>query len=213
MPVADRMTFLASPVNTRDQVARIVIKQIAQVVCDLKGGHMLEIQGLDVELIRSKPRVMDAKFLFSLEALHRAIGLYLWFSYRYPNLFVSQALAFHFKAQLEERINDVLSQMRYDVTQRQAYRAMVRDRLLRKRQQEESFLGSEEGELEDGKRHEVPGVWGEEGHEPLVESQAELMIEGDLDMRHKRRHLEQPGRAPPPPPPPPSGSGTQDVAW
>ncbi|KAJ2898909.1 hypothetical protein MKZ38_003593 [Zalerion maritima] len=180
MPVSDRLTFLAAPVNTRDQNSRTVVKSMARAITELSGGHLLDIDGLDLDLIEQAPQEVTPKFLGMLEALHRALGLYLWLSYRFPNLFVSQTLAFHAKGLLETRINSLLSTMRFDEGKRQKLRQHMRAQIEKQRQHAKDILGDQaEAEEEQMHHYEVPGSWNEEGHEePVMQNmeEAEALI-------------------------------------
>ena len=53
-------------------------------------------------------------YLKEAEFLHKAITTYLWLSYRFNGVFISQALAFHVKDLVEVKINQCLENINYD---------------------------------------------------------------------------------------------------
>lgn len=177
MSVSDRMVFLASPVNLRDGQVRMVLQAIAKAVCELHGGHLLEIEGLELDLLEETPPILNALFLARLESLHRALGLYLWFSYRYPNIIISQALAFHAKSMLEAKIDDLLQKMSFDQAKMSAYRQDIRRRVQQRKETQNILLGQEQEEEDTKPRHEIPGIWNEEGHEePILQERGETVL-------------------------------------
>jgi hypothetical protein len=91
-----------------------VVKALARCVADQSGGKLLDIKEIKLELLDQPVDVENKEYLRELENLHCALTLYLWLSYRFAGVFRSQALAFHVKSLLEERIDTYLSRVQMD---------------------------------------------------------------------------------------------------
>ncbi|OAA62586.1 mitochondrial ATP-dependent RNA helicase [Niveomyces insectorum RCEF 264] len=79
-------------------------------------------------------RAARSLYLARLEALHKAITLYLWLSYRYVGVFTSQALAFHVKGLVEDKITEYLEALTF-VPERRRQRAEALRKLAAKSKQ------------------------------------------------------------------------------
>ncbi|KAK3943837.1 P-loop containing nucleoside triphosphate hydrolase protein [Diplogelasinospora grovesii] len=177
MSLNDRIIFLTAPVALRDPKQRDVLRAYARCVSELKGGHLLDIEEVDLEILDiddwASAGLSPTDYLNRLEALHKAITLYLWLGYRYQGVFQSQHLAFHVKSLVEAKITDYLEDLTFEADSRKRRRAYVRAMAAKHRTKEHKLLEGDEGEEEN--HHEGPGQWKEEGHEePLVEDKAEL---------------------------------------
>ncbi|KAI0018386.1 P-loop containing nucleoside triphosphate hydrolase protein [Xylariomycetidae sp. FL0641] len=182
MTVYDRCVFLSAPVSLRDQRAAQVLQAFARCVSKMGGGDLLDIEALDLGLLDvdpSEPGVNTSFYLRNLEALHKSITLYLWLTYRYSGVFRSQALAFHVKFLVEEKINHQLEGVRYDDEAHKQRLKTIRKQAQAKKRKKSKVLGAEvdgDGDGDgDGPPHEGAGQWNEEGHEePLLQDPAEL---------------------------------------
>ena len=111
-----------------------------------------DIKEIDLELLdQSKedfatgsPHVIDGskEYLRSLEALHKALSLYLWLSYRFAGVFRSQALAFHVKSLVEEKIDKCLAEVSLDEDQRKKL-VQMRRKAVSKGKAREVIAGDE----------------------------------------------------------------------
>ncbi|RAL65765.1 hypothetical protein DID88_005430 [Monilinia fructigena] len=114
LTIRDRLIFIAAPVSLRDPGVVGVLRALARCVADNTGGHILDIPELNLELLDVDPDTFNrqkerADYVHSIESLHKVITLYLWLSYRFTGVFYSQALAFHIKALVEQKIDSCLA--------------------------------------------------------------------------------------------------------
>ncbi|KAI0395888.1 P-loop containing nucleoside triphosphate hydrolase protein [Xylariaceae sp. FL0594] len=173
MSIYDRCVFLNAPAALRDSDGPAVLQSLARCVSAMEGGDLVDIPEINLELL-DEGRVSDyseADHLRKLESLHKSITLYLWLSYRFSGVFRSQALAFHVKDLVEEKISDHLSRITMSSeTRRRRIESMRRSAELAQRQKEqvlEEGLGEEAGGV-----HEGNSLWHEE--EPLLDDPSEL---------------------------------------
>jgi ATP-dependent RNA helicase SUPV3L1/SUV3 len=117
----DRIVFMSAPVAIREPGFSDVITEFADCVAKQTGGELLDLQSLDLELldmdIHAHPGGSKS-YLKESEALHKALTLYLWLSYRFAGIFRSQALAFHVKGLVEEKIDQCLAEVHWDAARR-----------------------------------------------------------------------------------------------
>lgn len=114
LTINDRIVFISAPASFRRQGVEAVVKALAKCVADQSGGELLDIEEINLELLDEPVDVENKEYLRKLENLHSALTLYLWLSYRFAGVFRSQALAFHVKSLLEERIDTCLSRVQMD---------------------------------------------------------------------------------------------------
>ncbi|KAH7355224.1 P-loop containing nucleoside triphosphate hydrolase protein [Rhexocercosporidium sp. MPI-PUGE-AT-0058] len=117
----DRITLMSSPASLRDPGMTKVIKEMAKCIAEQKKGALLDMECFDLELIDKDIHddVDGSKgYLRKAEALHRAVTLYLWLSYRFAGIFTSQALGFHIKTLIEEKIDQCLAEVSWTEAQR-----------------------------------------------------------------------------------------------
>jgi len=114
LTINDRIVFISAPASFRRQGIEAVVKALAKCVANQSGGELLDIKEIKLELLDEPVDVENKEYLRSLENLHSALTLYLWLSYRFAGVFRSQALAFHVKGLLEERIDMCLSKVQMD---------------------------------------------------------------------------------------------------
>lgn len=114
MTVKDRLTFANAPVALNDPGAAATICEFASCISNQTSGELLNIRTLKLELLDQEAlnycHGMKG-YLREAELLHKGLTLYLWLSYRFPSVFRSQALAFHVKGLVEEKIDFCLSQV------------------------------------------------------------------------------------------------------
>lgn len=108
LSISERIIFCASPAAVRITGVSEILLAYARCVERQSGGDILSIPGLKLELL-DHDRPEGSKHLLELEILHKALVLYLWLSYRFNGIFVSQAMAFHVKALVEEKIDMLLA--------------------------------------------------------------------------------------------------------
>lgn len=148
LSVQDRCVFITAPCSLRDPGQRDVLRAMARCVAEMKGGHLLDIAELDLEILdatRDTYPLGPAQYLCRLESLHKAITLYLWLSYRYVGIFTSQELAFHVKDLVEAKITDYLENLTF-VAERQQKRAKMQRKLAEKQIRAEKRLLSTDEE-------------------------------------------------------------------
>ena len=129
LSVSDRLIFCASPASVRDGRILEALVAFAKCVGRQSGGSLLEIRELGLDILDS-PRTTGALYLRQLESLHRALVLYLWLSYRFSGVFVSQAMAFHVKRIVEQRIDEALGDFTVSVKAK-AKLKKLREKVLR----------------------------------------------------------------------------------
>ncbi|KAN0096501.1 P-loop containing nucleoside triphosphate hydrolase protein [Hyaloscypha variabilis] len=117
----DRIIFMSAPVAIREPGFADVITEFAECVAKQTGGELLNLRSLNLEMldmdIHAHPEGTKG-YLKEAEALHKALTLYLWLSYRFAGIFRSQALAFHVKSLVEEKIDQCLGEVHFDASKR-----------------------------------------------------------------------------------------------
>lgn len=173
MSIFDRCVFLNAPVALRENDGKRILQAFAKCASDMSGGHLLEIPGLNLEILeetKQTHRGGPANYLRELEAFHKAITLYLWLSYRYSGVFRSQGLAFHVKKLVEDKIDECLGDVDFTEESRKARISRSRQQVRDRDRRMEVF----DDKLEEPE-HEALGTWTEEGHqEPLAEDPTDL---------------------------------------
>ncbi|KAG8166905.1 hypothetical protein KVR01_002594 [Diaporthe batatas] len=178
LSIQDRLMFLTSPATLKDHGMKDILRALARCVANNENGHLLDIKEMNLEILdysRDTYPAGKVEYLRHLEALHKGLVLYLWLSYRYVGIFQSQALAFHVKALVEEKIDDYLANLDYSPQLRKVRVQQIRKEAAKKARQARTLLDYEE-EDRRGKREVQPeaqqqtvGDWTREGHdEPLL---------------------------------------------
>ena len=180
MSVYDRCVFLNAPVFLRETGGAQILQALARCVSNMEGGDILDIHEINLELLdvnqRDHPRG-DADYLRQLETLHKSITLYLWMSYRYSGVFISQNVAFHAKKLVEDKIDHFLGEVNISQAARKVKIDKMRKEAKARKLRKSKILGDEAGpeDAEERPPHEGPGSWNEEGHEePLYQDAKEL---------------------------------------
>lgn len=177
----DRMILMVVPATLNDERCRSALRGVAEVLAYNKSGHILDIEEIDLEVLelsQKNANLGKTEYLLRLEALHKAVTMYLWLSYRFEGVFQSQHLAFHIKEVVEEKIANLLNQFDFTAEGAHDRRSRVR-RLAQQSREIEEALVIEGNEDVNGEHGEGPGVWNEEGHEePLLDLDE---LDRDLD--------------------------------
>jgi len=125
LTIDDRIVLCAAPASMRQKAMPGLVKELAICIADQKGGSILEISALKLELLGREMRG-NRESLRELEVLHMGIVLYMWLSFRFPGIFTTRPLANHVKDLVEERIEKTLSMMSFDQKERKKDRARLR---------------------------------------------------------------------------------------
>ena len=110
LSIQDRMIFCAAPASLRGPSSvRAILQAFAECVGNRSNGALLEISALPLDILDQDTRA-DRDYMLQLEILHKALILYLWLSYRFAGVFISQEMAFYAKGLVEDKIDTVLAQ-------------------------------------------------------------------------------------------------------
>ena len=109
LSIKDRIVFCAAPFQARENESQKMMVAFAKCVADNESGALLDISELKIDVLDEKITT-ERSYLNRLELLHKGLILYLWLSYRFAGVFVSQDMAFYVKSLVEERIEKVLSE-------------------------------------------------------------------------------------------------------
>ena len=112
LSIKERLIFCCSPSDTDHPQNKAVVRALANIVANRRGGNLLDIPSLGLEVLDLPlpPNSKIEKYIMALTTSHEAIVLYIWLSYRLSSIFPSQALAFHTKTLLQEKLDKALSQ-------------------------------------------------------------------------------------------------------
>jgi ATP-dependent RNA helicase SUPV3L1/SUV3 len=129
LTIFDRITFIAAPVALREPGFYATIQEFAACVADQSGGELLDLKSLKIELlakdIHDHPEGSKG-YLREAETLHKSLTLYLWLSYRFDGVFRSQALCFHVKSLVEDKIDQCLAEVQWDTQKSKRQNAIRR---------------------------------------------------------------------------------------
>ncbi|KAG6031727.1 hypothetical protein E4U41_007466 [Claviceps citrina] len=160
LTIYDRLTFCFVPAQLRSEGAVDILRALARVVANNLSGDLLEIKEIPLEILDIECKDFAGgpdKYLSKLEALHVSINQYVWLSYRYSGMFRSQALAFHVRQLVEQKLISTLDQLNFTEEQlgvkRSAKRLQARSSLIAGRKvvrvEEEEEEKEEEKEEEE----------------------------------------------------------------
>ncbi|KAK1593897.1 P-loop containing nucleoside triphosphate hydrolase protein [Colletotrichum navitas] len=184
MTIQERITILHAPISMRESGQKEIVQAIAKCISTRSNGALYDIEPINLELLDATLEDFNnqgRRYLHSIETLHQAITLYLWVSYRFPNIFTSQALAFHVKDAVEEKIEFYLENNTvFDAAVHGRTRERQRKAALQKQLEQELLKGEESQRAEDEvfvngePSDEIPEQWNYLSHEePLVEDESE----------------------------------------
>lgn len=128
LTVHDRIVFCAAPVTAKKTGMPSILAAFARCVGDNSSGALLDIPEIPLNILDEdiKP---DRHYMERLESLHKALILYLWLSYRFAGVFINQAMAFHVKRLVEERIDKMLAEYSSSLPIRERIRKMREEAL------------------------------------------------------------------------------------
>ena len=110
LTIQDRMIFCAAPASLRGAGSiRPILQAFAKCVGNRSNGALLEIPTLPLDILDQEMKA-DRDYMLQLETLHKSLILYLWLSYRFAGVFISQDMAFYVKKLVEEKIDKVLAE-------------------------------------------------------------------------------------------------------
>lgn len=116
MPMGDKLVFCNMPVRLSYQTSVSVMQALAKIVAENLPGDLLSIKEIPLEYLDMDTKDMKqhgAEYLQKMEALHDAINMYTWLSYRYYGTFRDQALAFHIRTLVGDALIDLLERLDY----------------------------------------------------------------------------------------------------
>jgi ATP-dependent RNA helicase SUPV3L1/SUV3 len=112
LSIQDRITLCAAPSNMRDKAEKAFLQGLATCIAENESGDLLELPNLPLEILDTEPSG-ERNYLKDLERLHKMLVLYLWLSYRFPNIFTSRTLTTHVTKLVEEKIEQTLTQFSF----------------------------------------------------------------------------------------------------
>ncbi|RDW72503.1 ATP-dependent RNA helicase SUV3 [Aspergillus mulundensis] len=107
--LTDQLTLMAAPIGAREEIGRRVAMAFARCVLENKNGRLLDIEEINLEVL-AEPVSGNKEYMHQLEALHRAVILYSWLSYRFGGIFTDRTLSVHVKELVEERLVRALTE-------------------------------------------------------------------------------------------------------
>lgn len=125
----DRIIFCSAPAALRVKGLPEIVAAFARCVGDNASGALLDIPEINLDLLDKEIRI-DRDYMAGLEALHQALILYLWLSYRFAGVFMNQAMAFYVKKLVEEKLDKLLAEYSASKADREGIRKM-REKALR----------------------------------------------------------------------------------
>ncbi|KAF2188299.1 P-loop containing nucleoside triphosphate hydrolase protein [Zopfia rhizophila CBS 207.26] len=138
LTVQERITICAAPLNCRDAADKQFLHGLAECIAKNKSGALLEVPHLPLEILDKEPS-KDRQYLKELEQLHKMLVLYLWLSFRFPNVFTTRSLANHTKKLVEDAIENTLSTFSFTEQSKQALRKKRQEALRREEEFEKQM--------------------------------------------------------------------------
>ncbi|KAH6676631.1 P-loop containing nucleoside triphosphate hydrolase protein [Halenospora varia] len=177
MSLQDRLTFISAPINMRNPGTREVVDELAKYVSQQESIELPDLTTFPFEIldidIHEYPGGSKA-YLRKAETLHGSLTLYLWLSYRFAGIFRNQALAFHVKSLVEEKIDQCLAELEaFDIGRRRAMRAK-REKQAIKESEELPALDMENYDITEAETGDVAAV-----DEAAVDQQEDQHEEND----------------------------------
>lgn len=169
LTIHDRCVFINAPCSLRDHGMPQIIRALAKRIAYNQSGNLLDITEINLEVLdhslQSYPHGPE-QYLKHLEALHKSLVLYLWLSYRYTGIFLSQTLAFHVKEMVETRINEHLDSLDYSPEARRQRVAELRRAVRKSKYNTGKVLADDE----DQQPTQAPVAWAEKDHEEALQN-------------------------------------------
>lgn len=133
LSIQDRIMISSAPCNMRDSAEKKFLRTLAECIAEGRTGHLLELPDLPLNVM-DEPAKGNRSYLHSLEQLHKMVVLYLWLSYRFPNVFTTRPLAIYTKKLLEDQIENTLTQFSHTAVRKQQMEKRERARMEREKQ-------------------------------------------------------------------------------
>jgi hypothetical protein len=143
LTINDRLMFSNAPAPMRYKAIQQFIKECAICVAEQRGGNILEIPSLSLDLL-DKEVVGERSYLHELEILHKNVILYLWLTFRFPGIFTTRPLATHIKEIIEENIEKTLKLLSFNQDQRKKDRMKLRQAALLSELEQDVLINSED---------------------------------------------------------------------
>lgn len=140
--IADSLTFMAAPMDTKNQSSRDVTAAFSDCVAENSRGRLLDIPHLNLEILE-RPVSGSKDYMHELESLHKAIILYSWLSFRFGGIFTDRTLASHVKELVEERMVRALTEFSANKTLRKDA-SLKRQIALQKQLHRQQSIGSDD---------------------------------------------------------------------
>ncbi|OBT59139.1 hypothetical protein VE04_00884 [Pseudogymnoascus sp. 24MN13] len=193
LTLQDQLVFIAAPANVKRREQRPIIEALAAIIANRSSTDLLEIPALNLELL-DETRTEGKEYLSKLEALHQGITLYLWLSYRFAGVFRSQALAFHIKSLVEEKINESLANVPFEENRRRMLQALKLKALQKQAEKEALMAPAVETETPTPMSYED-----EDRQEPLIDAADEEAISEEAvadEAEDDDEYVEEPSNIP-----------------
>ncbi|KAH6614165.1 P-loop containing nucleoside triphosphate hydrolase protein [Boeremia exigua] len=107
LSIQDRIVITSAPCNVRDRAQLAFLHTLASCIATGSSGALLDLDTLPLAVMDAPPQG-TREYLYSLEQLHKMLVLYLWLSYRFPNVFTTRPTAEYAKKLLEDQIESTL---------------------------------------------------------------------------------------------------------
>jgi ATP-dependent RNA helicase SUPV3L1/SUV3 len=133
LSIQDRIVITSAPCNMRDSGEKAFLRTLATCIAEGKSGNLLDLPDLPLNVM-DLPAQGDRSYLYSLEQLHKMVVLYLWLSYRFPNVFTTRSLAVYTKKLLEDQIESTLTEFSHTQLRLKQKEQRERDRQKRSKQ-------------------------------------------------------------------------------
>ncbi|KFY33790.1 hypothetical protein V494_07336 [Pseudogymnoascus sp. VKM F-4513 (FW-928)] len=193
LTLQDQLVFIAAPANVKRKEQRPIIEALAAIIADRSATDLLDIPALDIELL-DETQTEGKQYLSRLEALHQGITLYLWLSYRFAGVFRSQALAFHIKSLVEEKINESLADVPFEENRRRMIQALKLKALKKQAGEDSVKISAVEAETPTPMSYED-----EDRQEPLMDVPDEESISDEAvaeEAEEDDEYVEEPAKIP-----------------
>ena len=147
LSIHDRIVFCAAPASVRDDGMFSVLGAFASCVGDGSSGALLDIPQIPLDVL-DEPIEANRDYIANLERLHKTMILYLWLSYRFAGVFINQAMAFHVKKLVEERIDMTLAEYMFSPAIRKRIEKMRNEALRQISELNEPVAESDDSEAQ-----------------------------------------------------------------
>ncbi|KAI5818121.1 P-loop containing nucleoside triphosphate hydrolase protein [Pyronema omphalodes] len=160
LSVADRMIFIMSPINSRNERACAVAHRMAECVAWAEDGSVLKLYDMDLEALDIPPTT--AEDLQRLENLHKMLIHYLWISYRFPATFHPRETAEQLKELCERQIEKGLQAVKFTRARQDRAKKMRANYTLAELSEKAPFAGQyptdEAGSVEYNNEEPAPAT-------------------------------------------------------